>query len=73
MFTFDDVQAAYAAGREVGREERFDREVDDEINRRVFARWLGERAEIRRMATSNHGPAWARMISEQGDTPWEAA
>lgn len=61
----DAVTQSWCAGYEVGKAERLDRDIEDEIQRRMHEHSLELLGMARNYAEAK-GPAWTRMIEEAG-------
>ena len=67
-FTAEDRHAAFVAGYEFGKAERFDLEVKDAVQDALHTRGL-EALGMARTYAAAKGPAWSAMVTEAGERP----
>ena len=66
--TVEDRRAAFVAGYELGKAERFDLEVKDAVQDALHTRGL-EALGMARTYAAAKGPAWSAMVLEAGERP----
>ena len=66
MLDFEDRQAAFVAGYELGLAERVEVEIEARVIARLHRQSLEALGMARRLARAK-GPAWEKMIRESGE------
>jgi len=65
-FTAEDRHAAFVAGYETGKMERFTAEIEDRA-RALLATWANESRNMATHYAARVGPGWAALIAECGE------
>jgi len=63
--TDEDREAAFQAGRQQGKAERFEAEIEDRA-RALLHSWATESRNMARQYAAKVGPAWSALIAECG-------
>jgi hypothetical protein len=62
-----DIHAAFVAGYELGKAERVDFEIEDQVQARIHGR-VREALGMAKLCAAAKGPAWSALIAECGES-----